>query len=410
VVSIEVASYVLLSYAKNLPDTLDQAMPVFRGITKHLSDSGGFRSTQDTVIGIQALAKFASFLSVDDMSVVVSMLLDGDEKFESEVINNDNSDLVQIANVNLSDTFTYGTAQLKSVGQGSVFTQLVQHYNVRDSSQDPFELSFERINIVKRDTDSQTSNNMCVQIKTKASDVPENRVDDGMSLLMVEHPSGYGYESHNVVSGIPAKVEPSAEKTTFYYDNLAEEKVITVCMIKNEDVANPKPINIIVQDYYNPEASSSVEMELTSEQNADVCDLCNGACGDICPTLPSGDNSGVSSGTAERPAKSANWNLKKATKWMAPPPVLEFMEEHQLDEKLFKRYVKSRVKAMQREGRPTKLIEMLSKGKGGWNKDQYEKYLQNPLNPYNSDTLLEDLMKHLEMQVGLLKNILRMKN
>merc|ERR1712003_441210 len=97
----------------------------------------------------------------------------------------------------------------------------------------------------------------------------------------------------------------------------------------------------------------------------------------------------------------ANWNLKKATKWMAPPPVLEFMEEHELDQTLFKRYVQSWVRTMQRKGRPTKLIEMLSKDKGGWNKDQYEKYLQNPFNPYNQDTLLEDLMKHLEMQVGL---------
>ena len=57
-VSVEIASYVLLSYGHNLPESIDDALPVFRGITRQLSESGGFKSTQDTVVGIQGGTQF----------------------------------------------------------------------------------------------------------------------------------------------------------------------------------------------------------------------------------------------------------------------------------------------------------------------------------------------------------------
>lgn len=267
-VSVEVASYVLLSYAHNLPETLDDALPVFRGITQQLSESGGFKSTQDTVIGIQAMAKFAAFLSDEDMNVEIRLELDDQAMFVSEPITNDNSNLVIINHVNLTDTFSSGTAKLSSSGQGSVFTQLVQHYNVRDASQEPFDLEFQFVSVVKRDTESEISNRICVRINTKATDNEEFRVPNGMSLLMVEHPSGFEYSSHTVEdsSETPQKVEHDGEKTTFYYNDMEEEKVLTICMVKTEDVANPRPIYITVQDYYNPDAASNAEVELVSQQ------------------------------------------------------------------------------------------------------------------------------------------------
>ena len=266
-VSVEVASYVLLSYAHNLPDSLEEALPVFRGITQQLSDSGGFKSTQDTVIGIQAMAKFAAYLTVDDMNIIVSLALNDQPEFTSAPVTNDNKNLVIIQNVNLTDNFA-GTAALSSSGAGSVFTQIVQHYNVRDASQDPFELEFFVVNVVKRDTDEDIPNRICIRVVTKATEKEEFRVPDGMSLVMVEHPSGFGYSSHAVEDGSeqPQKVEQDADKTTFYFNDLAEQKTFTICMVKTQDVANPRPIFITVQDYYNPDAASNVEVELTSQQ------------------------------------------------------------------------------------------------------------------------------------------------
>jgi CD109 antigen len=288
--SVEVASYVLLSYAQDLPATMDDALPVFRGITRHLSESGGFKSTQDTVIGVQAMAKFAEFLVEEEMNVVVSAELDGQNVFSSQPIRNDNSDLVVIQNLNLTDDFTLGSLSLSSLGVGSVFSQVVQHYNVRDAAQDPFKLTFERVvSVVKRDTDSEPSpNNICIKINTAATEDPEFRVPDGMSLLMVDHPSGFEYTSHsNEPDSEPQRVEQGSEKTTFYFDDLASEKEITICMTKTQSVANPKPIFINVQDYYNPDARSNLEVSLDDQQSTELCDLCGEFCADLCGVAPS---------------------------------------------------------------------------------------------------------------------------
>jgi CD109 antigen len=299
-VSVEVAAYVLLSYAHNLPDTLDQALPVFRGITQQLSDSGGFKSTQDTVIGIQAMAKFATYLTDDDMNMEVSLTLNGAPEFTSDPVTNDNKDLVVVQNVNLTDDFA-GMARLSSAGAGSVFTQLVQHYNVRDQSQDPFELEFFVVNVVKRSTDRDIPDRVCIRVVTQATDNEEFRVPDGMSLVLVEHPSGFVYDDHTVEDETeePQKVEQDSEKTTFYFNDLKEEKRFTICMRKTEDVANPRPIFITVQDYYNPDATSNVEVELTSQQGANYCDLC----GDLCSECVT-DSSSLST-----PSGNIGWTI-----------------------------------------------------------------------------------------------------
>ena len=130
-----------------------------------------------------------------------------------------------------------------------------------------FELTFENVGVVKRDTDTTTPDRMCIKINTAATEDPEFRVPDGMSLLMVDHPSGFEYSSHsNEPDSEPQRVEQDGEKTTFYFDDLATEKEITICMIKTQSVANPKPIFINVQDYYNPDARSNVEVSLDDQQ------------------------------------------------------------------------------------------------------------------------------------------------
>ncbi|XP_029436366.1 alpha-2-macroglobulin-like protein 1, partial [Rhinatrema bivittatum] len=61
---IEVTSYVALAYFANpafFPVDLDEALPIVIWLTKQQSGFGGFSSTQDTVVGLQAFSKFATF-------------------------------------------------------------------------------------------------------------------------------------------------------------------------------------------------------------------------------------------------------------------------------------------------------------------------------------------------------------
>merc|ERR1712106_1187662 len=96
----------------------------------------------------------------------------------------------------------------------------------------------------------------------------DNDVGAGMSLVMVEHPSGYGYKSHSEPDGSEAiKLrESDSDKTTLYFDDLQTEREATVCFAYHTKVANPKPAFVSVQDYYNTEAKSDQQFSLDGRQ------------------------------------------------------------------------------------------------------------------------------------------------
>ena len=113
-VSVEIGAYALLVYAaRGLDETENEALPIFRGITKQLSESGGFASTQDTVIGIQALAKFAEFMTVENMNVQIVLALDDVDRFTSKTISNENKNLALIDQIDIDDSFSEGIVKLR---------------------------------------------------------------------------------------------------------------------------------------------------------------------------------------------------------------------------------------------------------------------------------------------------------
>jgi hypothetical protein len=110
-----------------------------------------------------------------------------------------------------------------------------------------------------------------------------------MTLVMIEHASGYTYKSHEEIDtvGKIKKYESDADKTTFYYDDLLEERELKFCMQYVEAVANPRPVFVSVQDYYNPSAKADTKVELTSRQGEDACDVCGCACSECFDRIPS---------------------------------------------------------------------------------------------------------------------------
>ena len=159
------------------------------------------------------------------------------------------------------------SVKLESSGSGTIYTQLVLHYYVGENEIEPFEVAFEYSNdvIKRRSADSEQSKDICIKVTAKSAD---GETGSGMSLVMVEHASGYTYKSHEEIGtvGKIKKYESDADKTTFYYDDLLEERELKFCMQYVEAVANPRPVFVSVQDYYNPSAKADTKVELTSRQ------------------------------------------------------------------------------------------------------------------------------------------------
>merc|ERR1719450_717055 len=181
--SIEIASYVLLSFSlQQEASPSNDALPVFIGIQREMSETGGFSTTQDTVIGIQAMSAYALVMNTPDsvsMTIDTNLLNEDDEVVKSSPqvqIDDDNKMIVQIENIDFASG-SVSQLDVTSVGAGSIYVQIVQHYYIPDTTIEPFEVEVvvspdENDPAVKRrrrETAGETKD-FCLDITAKSND------------------------------------------------------------------------------------------------------------------------------------------------------------------------------------------------------------------------------------------------
>lgn len=69
---------------------LSDGVPIFKWILKQRNSQGGFEGTQDTIIGLQALALYAEKLSIKNRSLDLTLKMDKSDDFHFAV-NDDNA-------------------------------------------------------------------------------------------------------------------------------------------------------------------------------------------------------------------------------------------------------------------------------------------------------------------------------
>lgn len=90
--NVEMTSYTLLALLAN--DQHADGLPFFRWLLAQRNDRGGFHGTQDTVVGLGALAKFAEKIYVKNNNAQLTLKPDNDEK-KSAVIDPENALVLQ---------------------------------------------------------------------------------------------------------------------------------------------------------------------------------------------------------------------------------------------------------------------------------------------------------------------------
>merc|ERR1712198_580837 len=76
--SIELASYVLLAYTRR--GMVEEGLPIMKWLMSQRNSLGGFHSTQDTVLGLEALSMFAAKVK-SPQSLVVTVNNDGQNEY-----------------------------------------------------------------------------------------------------------------------------------------------------------------------------------------------------------------------------------------------------------------------------------------------------------------------------------------
>lgn len=90
--NIEITAYGLLAILE--ADRLTEGLPVLRWLLNQRNENGGFEGTQDTVVGLTALAAFAERVSAKNKDIVVTVR-PGDDAVENiEIQLNDENALV----------------------------------------------------------------------------------------------------------------------------------------------------------------------------------------------------------------------------------------------------------------------------------------------------------------------------
>ncbi|NXL34638.1 A2ML1 protein, partial [Glaucidium brasilianum] len=250
-VDVELTAYVLLAVLSK-PNVTESDLTTASGIvawlTRQQNAYGGFASTQDTVVALQALAKYAAltYSTKGIAEVRVRSQRGFGRKFQ---VSYQNRLLVQEAAL----TEVPGKFSVQAHGSCCVFTRMVLRYNMPSpqvSTSFALRVKTEPINCTKDDTHSVT---VYVNVRYTGKRSISNMVIVEVSLLsgFILAP-GSGMSVRSLESG--RRTEETLGGVAIYLDKLSHKSETYVLHLERKiGVTNLKPRHVRVYDYYHPE-------------------------------------------------------------------------------------------------------------------------------------------------------------
>ncbi|XP_037958039.1 alpha-1-inhibitor 3-like isoform X2 [Teleopsis dalmanni] len=246
---VEITSYILMTLLARKESTL----PITKWLISQRNSNGGFSSSQDTVVGLEALIKFAEKSGAGKPSFVINFgtaeKSTNTGKFE---VNKENALVMQSQKVknDTRDLFFNGK------GIGAVILQVAYQFNILQNDCKPsFKLSSKIC-----DTDVPPGKLIVhVSVEFVPLETDNGNNESNMVVMEVNLPSGYTAlaESFDKIKNVPnvKRVETKNGDTVVvvYIDSLkaTDVKTLPIEAIKSHDVSDQKPAPIVVYDYYD---------------------------------------------------------------------------------------------------------------------------------------------------------------
>ncbi|KAJ6633451.1 CD109 antigen [Pseudolycoriella hygida] len=272
-VNVEITGYVLLAYIK-AGKALD-CLPIVNWLLAQQSNSGGFGSTQDTVVGITALATFAAIISGSNV-----MSCTFNYAASSSTINIDQTNSLVLQSVELPSTTK--SVAVTCTGSGFSLVQVSYQFNLNNVEVSPrFVLDVE---VDKKSNDYSLVLNICTSFIAGNDGNTTN-----MAIVEAELPTGFTADLQTTKSALASvkgfkKVETKNGNTVIviYLDNLSTVQVcLQVFAYRLCQIADEKPVAVIVQDYYSNDRRKTTFYSRTPKDVCSICDNdeCKAACG-----------------------------------------------------------------------------------------------------------------------------------
>lgn len=179
-VDVEMSAYAL--QALILADQDNQAVPVMKWLVAQRNENGGFQSTQDTVVGLQALSKLATKIHVVDSDLKITV---GAAGRTAEINVNDGNSLVLQKHELPAESRHF---EVSASGRGLCLLQVSYRYNLDNSGKFPrFKLE-PKVKI--------GANKEVLMLNVGTSFVPDENVKkSNMAVMEVTLPSGFTYDN-----------------------------------------------------------------------------------------------------------------------------------------------------------------------------------------------------------------------
>ncbi|XP_071499850.1 pregnancy zone protein-like [Diadema antillarum] len=272
---IEITAYILLAHitgAKNVSHAMKLGNPMARWIVLQRNSDGGFSSTQDTVVALQALAEFAKISYSDAINIkatvtAVSPERAGNVETHAFTINALNSLVLQEHPLQILPALV----TLQATGTGCALFQVATvHNEIPETPEDAgFELDVTIleayrpskkdkclnyfIKICSRYTGSDNESNMVIiAVKMVSGYYPDK---ESLRLLQKQHKSLQRYE----VDG---------KNIFFYFNELTSEDTCLVFSVTKEmTVKDAKPGIVEVYDYYDKAINVKKQYNIDCERS-----------------------------------------------------------------------------------------------------------------------------------------------
>ncbi|XP_076447000.1 CD109 antigen-like [Babylonia areolata] len=260
---VEMTSYALLTYAAT--NDITGGLDVLKWVASQRNPRGGFSSTQDTVLALQALSEFARHVYSSNFNVQINVKAGAFSRDYS--ITPSNALLLQ------SDDLSYIPNSLTVTGTGSgiALVEVGVFFNVEAEVEEPtFDVT------VTLEKDSLNT----LQLQTCARWLGEG--SSGMAVMEVGIPSGFEVDVDNMKSPrVLKRTEVEDRKMVLYFDEVGSSQVCTVLVANRVSmVTKSKPVAVRVYDYYEPDNQATTFYESAVLKSSSVCDVC-AECG--CP-------------------------------------------------------------------------------------------------------------------------------
>lgn len=276
-VDVEMTAYGLLIYLQR--GLVQEALPIMKWLITQRNEQGGFASTQDTVIGLQALAKLAERISSSDVDISVVFSYSGGSPTKMKV-NKANAMILQKQEL----PGKVRKLDIQASGSGFAVVQVSYHYNLNVTGAWPlFTLNPQ---VDKNSDRNHLQLSICSGfVGTQATN------ESNMAVMEVTLPSGFTVDADALpslrTSQNVKRVETKNGDTVvvLYFDKMTRQEYCpTVSAFRTHKVAKQKPVPVTIYDYYD---SSRRARAFYEPRVSTLCDICEGEdCNTACSSKP----------------------------------------------------------------------------------------------------------------------------